>query len=73
MRQRREGAYSVPIYTYQCTDCGVRFERRQHMADPAIVRCPACRRGRVRRVIGQVAVVYTGRGFYVTDTRSDHD
>ena len=32
----------MPLYEYQCQDCGVRFERRQHINDEAVKICPEC-------------------------------
>jgi len=58
----------MPIYLYQCDTCGVRFERRQHIAEPSLVECPECD-GRVRRIIQPVGVIFRGSGFYVTDNR----
>jgi len=58
----------MPIYLYQCDTCGVRFERRQHIAEPPLVECPECD-GRVRRIIQPVGVIFRGSGFYVTDNR----
>jgi putative FmdB family regulatory protein len=59
----------MPVYEYQCRDCGVRFERRQHITDDPIKICPECG-GEVRRLIQPVGIVFKGSGFYVTDNRS---
>ena len=40
----------MPTYEYQCTACGLRFERRQAMTEAPVVECPECR-GEVHRVI----------------------
>ena len=58
----------MPLYEYECTVCGVRFERRQHMEDDPVELCPECG-GEVRRLIQPVGVVFKGKGFYVTDNR----
>lgn len=61
----------MPLYTYQCPDCGLRFERVQRYYDPAMTRCPTCHQGRVRRlIVGRVTVMYRGGGFYCTDKRA---
>jgi putative FmdB family regulatory protein len=58
----------MPLYEYQCDDCGIRFERQQPMtADPLKV-CPECG-GEVHRLIHPVGVIFKGKGFYVTDNR----
>ena len=59
----------MPLYEYQCQDCGVRFERRQHINDEPIKICPECE-GEVRRLIQPVGVIFKGSGFYVTDNRA---
>jgi putative FmdB family regulatory protein len=59
----------MPLYEYQCEDCGVRFERRQHINDEPIKICPECE-GEVHRLIQPVGVIFKGSGFYVTDNRA---
>ena len=59
----------MPLYEYQCEDCGVRFERRQHINDDPIEICPECG-GNVHRLIYPVGIIFKGSGFYVTDNRA---
>jgi putative FmdB family regulatory protein len=59
----------MPLYEYQCEDCGVRFERRQHMNDEPVTVCPECG-GTVHRLIQPVGIIFKGSGFYVTDNRA---
>lgn len=61
----------MPTYSYQCKDCGHRYDAFQSMkADPDTV-CPECN-GTVERLIGAGAgIVFKGSGFYVTDYRKD--
>ena len=61
----------MPIYTYQCEECGVRFDARQRFSDDPISVCPECG-GATHKVIGPVGVVFKGSGFYVTDSRSNN-
>jgi putative FmdB family regulatory protein len=56
----------MPIYEYECEQCGVRFEKLQRMVDPALTECPECS-GHVHRVMQPVGVIFKGSGFYVTD------
>jgi putative FmdB family regulatory protein len=58
----------MPIYEYECTECGRHFERRQHFTEDPVKTCPVCE-GKVQRVIQPVGVVFKGSGFYVTDNR----
>jgi len=59
----------MPLYEYQCKDCGVRFERRQHVDDEPTKVCPECG-GKVHRLIQPVGIIFKGSGFYVTDNRA---
>ncbi len=59
----------MPVYTYQCEECGVRFDARQSFSDAPVSVCPECG-GHTHKVIGPVGVVFKGSGFYVTDSRS---
>lgn len=59
----------MPLYEYQCTECGVRFERQQSFKDAPVATCPECG-GDVRRLIGPVGIVFKGSGFYSTDSKS---
>ncbi|MEP7286327.1 MAG: FmdB family zinc ribbon protein [Chloroflexota bacterium] len=58
----------MPVYEYQCKDCGVRFERNQSMHDAPLTQCPECE-GDVHRVIGVTGVIFKGSGFYINDSR----
>lgn len=59
----------MPMYQYQCTECGEGLEVRQSFSDDALTECPACQ-GRLRKVFGAVGVVFKGSGFYRNDSRS---
>ncbi len=39
---------AIPIYEYQCTQCGKTFEELQSFSDKPISRCPFCK-GRVKK------------------------
>ncbi len=58
----------MPLYEYECRQCGVRFERRQSVHDEPVSDCPGCG-GAVRRVLFPVGIIFKGSGFYVTDSR----
>ncbi|MEN3183908.1 MAG: FmdB family zinc ribbon protein [Atribacterota bacterium] len=60
----------MPIYEYQCLDCGKVFEEWQSFSDKPVSQCPFCK-GRVKRLFSKnVGFVFKGSGFYVTDYRS---
>ena len=58
----------MPLYDYQCNQCGHRFEVRQGIKEDPLTVCPQCG-GPVRRVIHPVGIVFKGSGFYITDSR----
>jgi len=60
----------MPVYTYRCENCGVRFERLQGFNDPVLTRCPECNKKSLRKVYTPVGIVFKGSGFYATDHRS---
>jgi putative FmdB family regulatory protein len=56
----------MPLYEYECTKCGHRFEKIQKFSDKKISKCPQCG-GRVEQVLSAPAVQFKGSGWYVTD------
>ena len=56
----------MPLYEYQCTKCGHRFEKIQKFSDRKIKKCPECGEP-VELVISAPAVQFKGSGWYVTD------
>ncbi len=58
----------MPVYLYECEDCGERFEAKQSFSEAPLSICPTCE-GSIHRVIQPVGVVFKGSGFYVTDSR----
>lgn len=58
----------MPTYSYACTECGNRFDAVQSFTDAALTTCSECN-GRLRKLFGNVGVVFKGSGFYRTDSR----
>jgi len=56
----------MPLYEYQCRECGRRFERIQKVDDAPVAECPSCG-GPVDRLLGVPALQFKGSGWYVTD------
>jgi putative FmdB family regulatory protein len=44
----------MPIYEFECTECGHRFDRLQGLSDPKPA-CSSCQGTRVNRLISLVA------------------
>jgi putative FmdB family regulatory protein len=59
----------MPIYEYECKNCGTRFEKMQPITSDPIKICPNCGEEQVRRVIQPVGVIFKGSGWYITDNR----
>ena len=58
----------MPTYSYACTECGDRFDAVQAFSDSALTTCTKCN-GRLRKLFGNVGVVFKGSGFYRNDSR----
>lgn len=56
----------MPIYEYECTECGKVEEALQKISDPPLQKCPSCR-GRLKKLISQSTFHLKGSGWYVTD------
>jgi putative FmdB family regulatory protein len=59
----------MPIYQYECDECGLTFEKRQSFTDAALKSCPECT-GPVHRVFQPVGIIFKGSGWYCTDNKS---
>jgi putative FmdB family regulatory protein len=60
----------MPVYAYQCENCGVQFEKQQSFSDQPLVRCPECGKKTLKKVYQPVGIVFKGSGFYATDHHS---
>ncbi|UUO02749.1 FmdB family transcriptional regulator [Mycolicibacterium novocastrense] len=58
----------MPTYSYACTECGDKFDAIQAFSDASLTTCKKCN-GRLRKLFGNVGVVFKGSGFYRTDSR----
>lgn len=56
----------MPIYEYECTSCGHRFEVKQRFSDDPVATCPTCGNS-VRRLLHPAGIIFRGSGFYITD------
>ena len=56
----------MPIYEYECAECGIHFDKLQRFGDPVPDACPNGHR-QVHRLLSQPAIIFKGSGFYVTD------
>jgi len=56
----------MPIYEYECTDCGKVEEALQKFSDAPLTCCRSCQ-GKLKRLVSHSAFHLKGSGWYVTD------
>jgi putative FmdB family regulatory protein len=61
----------MPIYEYQCDECGHLFEEMKKRTDPEPAECPQCGAPKPRRAISRTGFKLKGNGWYVTDYKSN--
>ena len=62
----------MPIYAFECTRCGHRFDRLQKLSDADPTACPDCGvEGEVRRQLTAPSFRLAGGGWYETDFKKD--
>lgn len=61
---------TVPIYEYQCTNCGRTVEEMQRITDKPLQTCPSCK-GKLRRLISLTSFQLKGTGWYATDYKDN--
>lgn len=59
----------MPIYEYECTECGNQVEAWQKFSDLPLDECEVCH-GRLKKIISQNNFHLKGTGWYVTDYAS---
>jgi putative FmdB family regulatory protein len=61
----------MPIYEYQCSDCGYELEELQTMSEPPLIKCPHCGKNTLKKLIGGGGgLIFKGSGFYQTDYKN---
>ena len=59
----------MPIYEYECMNCGKQCEVIQKFNDEPLSICPECG-GHMHKLISQTSFILKGTGWYVTDYAS---
>jgi len=59
----------MPIYEYECMNCGKQCEVIQKFNDEPLSTCPECG-GHMHKLISQTSFILKGTGWYVTDYAS---
>ena len=63
----------MPIYAFECTTCGTRFDRLQKLSDSDPTACPECGASTVKRMVTAPSFRLAGSGWYETDFKKDGD
>ena len=61
----------MPIYEYQCANCGHRLEALQKMSEAPLEKCPQCKAMALKKLISLAAFRLKGGGWYETDFKTD--
>jgi putative FmdB family regulatory protein len=59
----------MPIYQYQCTECGHELEALQKFSDAPLTDCPSCGKPTLKKQLTAAAFHLKGTGWYATDFR----
>jgi putative FmdB family regulatory protein len=60
----------MPIYEYQCTECGFQKEVLQKISDEPLKECPQCGKPAMKKMVSAAAFRLKGGGWYETDFKS---
>ena len=60
----------MPIYEYQCQNCGHELEALQKIADAPLQECPECHKDSLKKKVSAAAFRLKGGGWYETDFKT---
>ncbi|WP_210395455.1 FmdB family zinc ribbon protein [Motiliproteus sediminis] len=60
----------MPIYEYQCADCGHQLEALQKISDAPLLDCPSCSKASLKKQISAAGFRLAGSGWYETDFKT---
>lgn len=60
----------MPIYEYQCQDCGHALEQLQKLSDDPLIDCPSCGKPALKKKISAAGFRLKGGGWYETDFKT---
>jgi putative FmdB family regulatory protein len=63
----------MPIYEFECGQCGHRFDRLQKLSDTDPTVCPTCQQPALHRRVSAPSFRLAGSGWYETDFKKDGD
>jgi len=59
--------FNMPIYEYQCRQCGHEMEKLQKMSDAPLTDCPNCNTPSLVKKVSAAGFQLKGTGWYATD------
>ena len=59
----------MPIYEYKCSACNHELESLQKFSDAPLVKCPACGKDTLTKLVSAAGFQLKGSGWYQTDFR----
>ena len=62
----------MPIYEYECKNCGHVFDVLQKMSENPLTECPECGRPDLRKLLSAPNFRLKGGGWYETDFKTDN-
>ncbi len=62
----------MPIYEYECKNCGHVFDVLQKMSDDLLTECPECGQPDLRKLLSAPNFRLKGGGWYETDFKTDN-
>ena len=60
----------MPLYDYQCDQCGHDLEVIQKISDAPLSDCPACQAPALRKQMSRAGFRLSGTGWYETDFKT---
>lgn len=60
----------MPIYEYQCKECGHTLEAIQKFSDAPLTDCPACHKAGLGKLVSAPSFRLKGGGWYETDFKT---
>ncbi len=63
----------MPIYEYQCQECGHELEAIRKISDPPLEECPGCGKPALKKKVSAPSFRLKGGGWYETDFKKSGD
>ena len=60
----------MPIYEYECAECGHQLEAIQKFSDDPLTECPMCKKAGLKKMLSASAFHLKGSGWYETDFKN---